>query len=94
MSLFPTHLQMFAHSFESAGVLLIHDLRQPLGSELLVEKWIYHKLDVAVTDVNEALYERNFMAATNAVYNFWLYELCDVYIVSTTSFSVGTSLIQ
>jgi len=21
------------------------------------------------------------MAATNAVYNFWLYELCDVYIV-------------
>ncbi|KAI9462009.1 tRNA synthetases class I-domain-containing protein [Lactarius psammicola] len=24
--------------------------------------------------------ERNFMAATNAAYNFWLYELCDVYI--------------
>ena len=22
------------------------------------------------------------MAATNAMYNFWLYELCDVYIVS------------
>ena len=30
---------------------------------------------------NKQLGERNFMAATNAVYNFWLYELCDVYIV-------------
>jgi len=67
---------------DSSGVLLIYELRQPLGCESLVERWIYHKLDVAATDVNKALYERNFMAATNAMYNFWLYELCDVYIVS------------
>ena len=31
--------------------------------------------------MNNQLTERNFMAATNVAYNFWLYELCDVYIV-------------
>jgi len=82
MSLFPILHQRFACPFDSSGVLSIYQPRQPLGSESLVERWIYHKLDVAATDVNKALYERNFWAATNAVYNFWLYELCDVYIVS------------
>jgi valyl-tRNA synthetase len=46
-----------------------------------VEKWILHKLNIAATETNKQLGERNFMAATNALYNFWLYELCDVYIV-------------
>ncbi|KIS68423.1 putative valine--tRNA ligase [Mycosarcoma maydis] len=50
------------------------------GNESLVEKWILHKLNAAAKTVNENLKERNFMAATSAVYNFWLYELCDVYI--------------
>jgi valyl-tRNA synthetase len=31
--------------------------------------------------MNTQLAERNFMAATNTAYQFWLYELCDVYIV-------------
>lgn len=55
---------------------------QPTGNESLVEKWIFHKLNVAAAEINTQLAERNFMAATNAAYNFWLYELCDVYIVS------------
>ncbi|PWY98270.1 putative VAS1-valyl-tRNA synthetase [Testicularia cyperi] len=50
------------------------------GQESLVEKWILHKLNTAAKTVNDCLRERNFMAATSAVYNFWLYELCDVYI--------------
>jgi len=53
---------------------------QPTGNETLVEKWILHKLNIATAETNNQLGERNFMAATNAVYNFWLYELCDVYI--------------
>ncbi|KAI9462013.1 tRNA synthetases class I-domain-containing protein [Lactarius psammicola] len=53
---------------------------QPTGNETLVEKWILHKLNIATAETNRHLGERNFMAATNAVYNFWLYELCDVYI--------------
>lgn len=47
-----------------------------------MEKWILHKLNIAATEVNQQLTERNFMVATSAAYNFWLYELCDVYIVS------------
>ncbi|KAF9076843.1 tRNA synthetases class I-domain-containing protein [Rhodocollybia butyracea] len=53
---------------------------KPTGNESLVEQWILHKLNVAATEINIQLAERNFMSATNAVYNFWLYELCDVYI--------------
>ena len=41
--------------------------------------------------MNKYLTERNFMAATTSVYNFWLYELCDVYIVSPL-FPVPSSL--
>ncbi|CAE6413283.1 unnamed protein product [Rhizoctonia solani] len=53
---------------------------KPTGQKTIVEKWILHKLDVAAVDTNKALEERNFMSATSAVYNFWLYELCDVFI--------------
>ncbi|KAI9432156.1 hypothetical protein BJY52DRAFT_1231946 [Lactarius psammicola] len=54
--------------------------RTPTGNETLVEKWILHRLNIATSDTNKPLGERKFMAATNAAYNFWFYELCDVYI--------------
>jgi valyl-tRNA synthetase len=54
------------------------------GNESLADKWILHKLNKAAIDTNKALEERNFMAATNVVYNFWIYELCDVFIVRAT----------
>jgi valyl-tRNA synthetase len=60
--------------------------KQPTGNESLVEKWILHKLNIATTEINKQLGERNFMAASNAAYSFWLYELCDVYIVRPPSF--------
>ncbi|KAJ7803219.1 tRNA synthetases class I-domain-containing protein [Mycena olivaceomarginata] len=53
---------------------------KPTGKESLVEQWILHKLNVAAAELNTQLAERNFMSATTAAYNFWLYELCDVYI--------------
>ncbi|KAF9565455.1 hypothetical protein CPC08DRAFT_815475 [Agrocybe pediades] len=53
---------------------------KPTGKESLVEQWILHKLNIAATEIDTYLAERNFMAATNSAYNFWLYELCDVYI--------------
>ncbi|KIK55696.1 hypothetical protein GYMLUDRAFT_205313 [Collybiopsis luxurians FD-317 M1] len=55
-------------------------IAKPTGNESLVEQWIFHKLNVAATEVNAHLAERNFMLATTDVHNFWLYELCDVYI--------------
>lgn len=68
---------------------ILSDLQKPTGRETIVEKWILHKLDVAAVDTNKALEERNFMAATTAVYGFWLYELCDVFIVSPLSWCSG-----
>lgn len=46
----------------------------------LVERWIFHRLNEAVRRIDTSLQERAFMAATSAVYHYWLYELCDVYI--------------
>ncbi|KAK0444459.1 tRNA synthetases class I-domain-containing protein [Armillaria borealis] len=53
---------------------------KPTGKESLVERWILHKLNIAAKEINTQLGERNFMMTTTAAYNFWLYELCDVYI--------------
>ncbi|EEB05429.1 cytoplasmic valine-tRNA ligase Vrs1/Vas1 [Schizosaccharomyces japonicus yFS275] len=52
----------------------------PSGKESLVEKWIFHKLNIAAASMNKYMEEMNFLQATSAVYQFWLYELCDVYI--------------
>ena len=56
-------------------------MTQPTGKESLVERWIFHRLNIAADEVNRQLQQRNFMNATAAAYSFWLYELCDVYIV-------------
>ncbi|PWN36663.1 putative VAS1-valyl-tRNA synthetase [Meira miltonrushii] len=53
------------------------------GDEGLAEKWILSKLDQAAQQVNAGFKERNFMNTCAAMYNFWLYELCDVYIEAT-----------
>jgi valyl-tRNA synthetase len=53
---------------------------EPTGNESLADKWILTKLNKCAIETNKALEERNFMVATNTVYQFWLYELCDVYI--------------
>ncbi|KAJ3340349.1 hypothetical protein HDU83_007111, partial [Entophlyctis luteolus] len=50
------------------------------GKESLADLWILNKLNIAAKETNIALEQRNFLAATNAVYNFWMYELCDVYL--------------
>ncbi|KAJ7490033.1 tRNA synthetases class I-domain-containing protein [Mycena galericulata] len=66
--------------FEIVRFYLTHIGTKPTGNESLVEKWILHKLNIAAAEVNTQFAERNFMLATTAVYNFWLYELCGVYI--------------
>ncbi len=56
-------------------------VQQTTGLESLPEKYILNKLNVAVKEANQYIAEMNFMQATTSIYNFWLYELCDVYIV-------------
>ncbi|KAI0013408.1 tRNA synthetases class I-domain-containing protein [Xylariaceae sp. FL0662B] len=50
------------------------------GKESLAEKWILHKMNIAVKDINESIAEREFMKSTTAVYQYWYNQLCDVYI--------------
>lgn len=55
------------------------------GKETLVEQWILHKLSCASKTAVECLDNRNFLDSTSAIYNFWLYEFCDVYIENSKS---------
>jgi valyl-tRNA synthetase len=65
---------------------------QPTGEESLVEQWILQKLNHAAAAVNKALEERNFMAASSKCYDFWLYEVCDVFIVRRASLCSNAAL--
>lgn len=47
----------------------------------MVEKWILHRLNEAAKVANDGLETREFHRSTNVIYVYWLYQLCDVYIV-------------
>jgi valyl-tRNA synthetase len=76
---------------ELSGCLLSFNSFQPTGLESLVELWILDRLNLAAIGVNKELRNRNFTAATTVAYNYWLYELCDVYIVRVLSDSASRS---
>ncbi|KAJ3006608.1 UNVERIFIED_CONTAM: hypothetical protein HDU68_003984 [Siphonaria sp. JEL0065] len=63
-------------------------------NESLADLWILHKLNIAARETNLALEQRNFMQATNVVYNFWMYELCDVYLEICKPILAGTDEVQ
>jgi valyl-tRNA synthetase len=44
------------------------------------DKWILEKLNQAVVATNKAFAEYVFGDACTAIYNFWLYHLCDIYL--------------
>ena len=47
------------------------------------DKWILNRAAVAITDTNTAFNDYAFQQCTTAIYNFWLYDLCDVYLEAT-----------
>jgi valyl-tRNA synthetase len=55
------------------------------GKETLAELWILGRISNCAKQVNVLLEDMSFMAAASTVYNFWLYELCDIYIEVTKS---------
>ena len=55
--------------------------RKPGGRESLVDRWIRSRLTEAVRLSNQGFQAYDFPAVTTAQYSFWLYELCDVYLV-------------
>lgn len=47
-----------------------------------MDQWILSRLSAAVESANAGFENYDFVKVTTSVYNFWLYELCDVYLVS------------
>lgn len=50
------------------------------GSESLLDNWILSRLASAVEACESGMANYNFQLATTAVFNFWLYDLCDIYL--------------
>nr|XP_056706831.1 valine--tRNA ligase isoform X1 [Euleptes europaea] len=53
---------------------------EPSGAESLVDRWILSRLSHAVELCGTGFQAYDFPGITTAIYNFWLYELCDVYL--------------
>ena len=47
-----------------------------------MERWIVSRLSLAIGECNNGFQTYDFPKVTTAIYNFWLYELCDVFLVS------------
>uniref|UniRef100_A0A8C2KMU6 Valine--tRNA ligase n=1 Tax=Cyprinus carpio TaxID=7962 RepID=A0A8C2KMU6_CYPCA len=55
---------------------------QLCGSESVSDRWILSRLSAAVALCDSGFQAYDFPTITTAIYNFWLYELCDVYLES------------
>ncbi|XP_026795850.3 valine--tRNA ligase [Pangasianodon hypophthalmus] len=55
---------------------------QLCSSESVSDRWILSRLSAAVALCGNGFQDYDFPAITTAIYNFWLYELCDVYLES------------
>uniref|UniRef100_A0A7E4ZYM2 Valine--tRNA ligase n=1 Tax=Panagrellus redivivus TaxID=6233 RepID=A0A7E4ZYM2_PANRE len=53
------------------------------GAESATDLWILSRLAYAVGQVDGAFADYSFQSATTVIFNFWLYEFCDVYLEST-----------
>jgi len=51
-----------------------------VGAFALRARWIMSRLNQAIATVNRCMEKYDFSGATTALYAFWQYELCDVYI--------------
>ncbi|XP_041963961.1 valine--tRNA ligase isoform X1 [Alosa sapidissima] len=56
------------------------DKPQLCGEESVCDRWILSRLSAAVALCGAGFQNYDFPAITTAIYNFWLYELCDVYL--------------
>lgn len=52
-----------------------------IGNESLMDLWMLSRLATAMADANKGFSDYDFPLATTSIYNVWLYELCDVYLV-------------
>lgn len=55
-----------------------------------MDRWILSRLAHATEQCNRGFETYDFAGATNACYNFWLYDLCDVYLECVKPCFYGT----
>ena len=70
-----THLKGFTPEF-SMTEAKIPESAAPM------DRWILSRLCAAVEACENGFSNYEFPSATTAIYSFWLYEFCDVYLVS------------
>ena len=70
-------LGYFESDFVPAGIHVVYSGSKRLEFE---DEWILSKLSNCATKINEAMQTHNFFEATNAIFAFWLYDFCDVYL--------------
>ncbi|BES98723.1 Valyl-tRNA synthetase [Nesidiocoris tenuis] len=58
---------------------------QITGYESVMDLWMLSRISAAVEACNDALESFDFMSATMACYNLWLYDLCDIYLETLKS---------
>jgi len=58
------------------------DINKTIDNASPMDRWILSRLSAATKSTNEAFKTYEFPKATTALYNFWLYDLCDVYLES------------
>lgn len=67
---------------------LVDDFQLPnnpgalVGTESCIDLWMLSRLASAVNDCNKGFELYDFPLITTTIYNVWLYDLCDVYLVS------------
>ncbi|AWO96362.1 putative valine--tRNA ligase-like isoform 3 [Scophthalmus maximus] len=70
-------------SMKSLGDNFVPSEKAQLCSEECVsDRWILSRLSAAVGLCDAGFKAYDFPAITTAIYNFWLYELCDIYLES------------
>ena len=53
-----------------------------IGNETPTDLWMLSRLASATVDANKGFENYDFVLVTTAIYNVWLYDLCDVYLVN------------
>lgn len=73
----------FALTYLSDGFVMNHKTCNFVGNETPMDLWILNRLSFAIDECNKGFENYDFPSVTGACYNFWLYDLCDVYLVSS-----------
>jgi valyl-tRNA synthetase len=73
------------YKFVKPKLDLIKDIERELNpiKQSFLNSWILGKLNRAIVEINRHFEKYSLGEAVNVFYNFWLYELCDVYLEAT-----------